>query len=888
MIVKPGIKKIAIERTKELQKEKRGRLNLLMAHQSFLTSKVQSGNFDKLRALRQTQIEVENWFEIEVEKVKHQSRVDDIQVSEKVRIYHHELHKKHCRRSSILKLQTENGLLEGHAKCAKYLENLTSKVLETPANLDITAQNTLLNEIEKCFTDSDNKMLNERPTKSEVKTSVMSSNSSAAPGNDGISNLFYQECFDIIGNALTEVIIAIHNGLPPTQSQRTSLMVFSAKPNKAQSILPKDKRRLSLLNSDFKVITGLVLNRYNRVLSHTLSPQQLAAGNDRKITFGICQARDAIQSCSKRKATCGIADTDFEAAFDYLCLGWVKQVLERKGLSRENLERFSNLYRDGITLPVVNNVVGKPIKNNRLSLRQGDRPSGVWFCFGIDPLIVYLQKHLKGILVHSTPVAGPVEAGSEHPLPAIETRYKVIGYLDDCKPAVTSFDEFLLLDNACTLFEKSSGCRMHRDPASMKCKFLPLGKWKSSLKQKDIPLPYLQLTESLDFLGCKLFSTYQTTTNENGRILIKKINDMISSWKSGKFLPITSRPWSLNSFCLSKIWYRTACLDIKVGDLDKITSMVKSWLYQDSLLKPPEIVLYRELENGGLGLHHVKSRAIAMLIHTFIAQAISPLYTRNHYLNSLYRWHIQGDRDMENPGRPPYYSESFFASIRHVKNTTNLCLPWITVKQWSQLLKERDVTHSINVDSPPVLIPTKLESLFPNFDFSNSYRLIRLFGLTPDQKSFLFKMIHNLLPTKERLYRLKKVPTPYCIFCPDLMVDDMEHFFVCSKYFHIMGPVTNLIHTILPGVPVSEIVSLRERLENSNELPFVWLLSSFLMLVWNARIMGKALTFPSFQAEVQACSEVLKATRWNQYSLQNSAVILDQLLRNHLHNDQSL
>ena len=198
------------------------------------------------------------------------------------------------------------------------------------------------------------------------------------------------------------------------------------------------------------------------------------------------------------------------------------------------------------------------------------------------------------------------------------------------------------------------------------------------------------------------------------------------------------------------------------------------------------------------------------------------------------------------------------------------------------------MTHSINVDSPPVLIPTKLESLFPNFDFSNSYRLIRLFGLTPDQKSFLFKMIHNLLPTKERLYRLKKVPTPYCIFCPDLMVDDMEHFFVCSKYFHIMGPVTNLIHTILPGVPVSEIVSLRVRLENSNELPFVWLLSSFLMLVWNARIMGKALTFPSFQAEVQACSEVLKATRWNQYSLQNSAVILDQLLRNHLHNDQSL
>ena len=218
--------------------------------------------------------------------------------------------------------------------------------------------------MEQCFSDSDNNMLDKMPSKAEVRASVMSSNSKASPGNDGISNLFYQECFETIGDALTDVVTAVHNGETPTRSQRTSLMVFSSKPNKAQSILPKDKRRLSMLNSDFKVITGLILGRYNQILNHTLCPQQLAAGNDRKITFGICQARDAIQACSKQKSTCGIADTDFEAAFDYLCLGWVKQVLKRKGLSQKNLDRFSNIYNDGITLPVVNNVIGRPIKTS--------------------------------------------------------------------------------------------------------------------------------------------------------------------------------------------------------------------------------------------------------------------------------------------------------------------------------------------------------------------------------------------------------------------------------------------------------------------------------------------------------------------------------------------
>ena len=93
------------------------------------------------------------------------------------------------------------------------------------------------------------------------------------------------------------MVVAVHSGQQPTESQRTSLMVFSPKPNKGQSINPRDKRRLSMLNSDFKVITGVILKRYNKVLTHTLSPQQLAVGDDRRITFGICQAKDAIEAC---------------------------------------------------------------------------------------------------------------------------------------------------------------------------------------------------------------------------------------------------------------------------------------------------------------------------------------------------------------------------------------------------------------------------------------------------------------------------------------------------------------------------------------------------------------------------------------------------------------
>ena len=116
------------------------------------------------------------------------------------------------------------------------------------------------------------------------------------------------------------------------------------------------------------------------------------AGDDRQIHHGINLARDAIQAVSKlTKSGCGIADTDYKAAFDFLVMDWVFMVLSKKGLSEVVIERIKNLYRDNISIVVVNNIEGKSVKNLRLSLRQGDIPSMFFFAYGIDPLSPILR-----------------------------------------------------------------------------------------------------------------------------------------------------------------------------------------------------------------------------------------------------------------------------------------------------------------------------------------------------------------------------------------------------------------------------------------------------------------------------------------------------------------
>ena len=113
------------------------------------------------------------------------------------------------------------------------------------------------------------------------------------------------------------------------------------------------------------------------------------------------------------------------------------------------------------------------------------------------------------------PAAGPVLHGDPYPLTLTES-FRLIGYIDDVKPAITSMSEFTLVDHGSFLFEQASGCVLHRDPASGKVKFLPLGRWKGTLTKEDLPVNYIALSDHLDMIGVELRATHTQTRKANG------------------------------------------------------------------------------------------------------------------------------------------------------------------------------------------------------------------------------------------------------------------------------------------------------------------------------------------------------------------------------------
>ena len=154
-------------------------------------------------------------------------------------------------------------------------------------------------------------------------------------------------------------------------------------------------------------------------------------------------------------------------------------------------------------------------------------------------------------------------------------------------------NEFAIINHAASLFEQSSGCLLHRDPIEGKCRVLALGRWRNTLQQEDIIYPFMKLSESLSMLGVELTPSWQSTRKINCDYIRSKVKNTVGSWKSGKQMPLTSRPFSLNTYCLSKVWFKTGCVVLRQGDIQDMTSKCKSWCYQDMLLKTSEVSLYR-------------------------------------------------------------------------------------------------------------------------------------------------------------------------------------------------------------------------------------------------------------------------------------------------------
>ena len=147
--------------------------------------------------------------------------------------------------------------------------------------------------------------------------------------------------------------------------------------------------------------------------------------------------------------------------------------------------------------------------------------------------------------------------------------------------------------------------------------------------------------------------------------------------------------------------------------------------------------------------------------------------------------------------------------------------------------------------------PIKCEINFPDVDWDRTWELTKIRGLDSNQTSFLFKLLHNILPTASRLHRLSQKPTPTCSMCPSGSIEDRVHALLGCSY---NGEVST----------ANDIVNLNLEIAEPMTFPLIWSLALVLSLVWQFRVARRNITLYSIRAEVEARIKILRKSRFQE------------------------
>ena len=135
-------------------------------------------------------------------------------------------------------------------------------------------------------------------------------------------------------------------------------------------------------------------------------------------------------------------------------------------------------------------------------------------------------------------------------------------------------------------------------------------------------------------------------------------------------------------------------------------------------------------------------------------------------------------------------------------------------------------------------------------------------------------MINNLLPTQSRLFRLKikNTPSHLCSRCDRGESDDLTHALItCSLNTETSTWLMRILQTHIPALQPKQVVLLDLRpVDESLRLPLVWLISSTLSLVWEARRENKRPSLHKIRSSLEAKVKILRKTRFT-----NAVAIID-------------
>ena len=165
------------------------------------------------------------------------------------------------------------------------------------------------------------------------------------------------------------------------------------------------------------------------------------------------------------------------------------------------------------------------------------------------------------------------------------------------------------------------------------------------------------------------------------------------------------------------------------------------------------------------------------------------------------------------------------------------------------------------------LLPIRPEVLHPNSDWPTIWARARSRGLGSDLTAFIFRLLHLLLPTQERVHRIVGNGQEHgglCLLCHQEREDLQHAFFLCNKNNGVGFALLRYVQHVVPSLtPEGGLrLELDDDLDEDDQLAVVCLLATGMKYIWETRAEKKTLVLYKMKAELEARISLLRRTRY--------------------------
>ncbi|XP_040998143.1 uncharacterized protein LOC121244182 [Juglans microcarpa x Juglans regia] len=333
--------------------------------------------------------EVQKWLQRDELMWKQRSRVLWLREGDSNSKFFHSKASTRRRRNNIVQLQDDSGNWFKGAETDRLITNYFSSLFSTAEQVDL---GEIVSGIEAKVTAEMNVDLLKPYVAEEVALALKQMHPSKAPGPDGMSPVFFQKYWPIIGKSVTNsVLLALNTREFPRRLNHTFITLIPKKtsPSKVANFRP-----ISLCNVLYKLLSKVITNRLKKVLPDVISDSQCAFVPGRQISDNVLIAYELLHFLRyKRIGRKGFMShkLDMSKAYDRVEWVFLKKMMEALGFASGLIHIVMKCVCT-VSFSVLVNGSPKGYIIPSRGIRQGDPLSPYLFLLCTEGLISLLKR----------------------------------------------------------------------------------------------------------------------------------------------------------------------------------------------------------------------------------------------------------------------------------------------------------------------------------------------------------------------------------------------------------------------------------------------------------------------------------------------------------------